>query len=191
MTRLAAAEADMADPEEPLLTWGYHPAFFGPLTRDDVDGISTRRPIFVWGRSCHEFTMNSAALEKASVTQQLVAGWSESEKAQSNFAEGHFWEQGGFAVLPHIGSAVASPVKFQAGLELMRDYMHAKGVTFGNEPGGIFSKPAQDAVTRLCRRPPCPSAGHSSPTARPCARCRTTMRSSFATPRPSKAGTAA
>lgn len=149
MTRLAAAEAKLDDPDEPLLTWGYHAAFYGPLTRTDLDKISRTRPVFAWARSCHEFILNSAAMEKGGVTEEVMAGWSQSAKAQSSYENGHFWEQGGFAVLPLIASMVADPDKFRSGLELMRDYMHAKGVTYGNEPGGILAKPVQDAVNAV------------------------------------------
>ena len=31
----------------------------------------------------------------------------------------------------------------------MREYLHAKGVTWGNEPGGILAKPVQDAVNAV------------------------------------------
>lgn len=149
MTRLAAAESALDDPDEPLLTWGYHAAFYGPLTRADLDTISTTRPVFAWARSCHEFILNTAAMEKAGVTEELMAAWSQSAKDQSSFQDGHFWEQGLFAVLPNIAPMVADPDKFRAGLELMRDYMHAKGVTYGNEPGGILAKPVQDAVNEV------------------------------------------
>jgi hypothetical protein len=77
-------------------------------------------------------------------------------KAQSSFEAGHFWEQSMFAVLPFIAAMVASPEKMQAGLELTRDYMHTKGITFGNEPGGILSKPVQDAVNAVFSSPSMP-----------------------------------
>jgi predicted amidohydrolase YtcJ len=44
-----------------LLTWGYHHYFHGELTKADLDGISTTRPIIVWHRSAHEFFLNSVA----------------------------------------------------------------------------------------------------------------------------------
>ncbi|WP_170603460.1 amidohydrolase [Ruegeria arenilitoris] len=156
MTRLAKAESELSDPSEPLLTWGYHAAFYGPLTRSDLDSISGERPIFAWARSCHEFVLNSAALSKAGVTKELVESWSESEQSQSNFEDGHFWEQGLFAVLPNIAPMIANPDKFRSGLLTMRDYMHAKGVTFGNEPGGILAKPIQDAVNAVMSAPSMP-----------------------------------
>jgi len=155
-SRLAEAVSRRGDPDDPVLTWGYHPAFYGPLTREDLDAISTSTPILVWGRSCHEMTLNSVALERAGVTQDLVDGFSESSGAQSNFAEGRFWEQGMFSVLPSIASMVATPERLHAGLEISRDFMHSKGITIGNEPGGILAKPVQDGVNAVFSSPDMP-----------------------------------
>jgi predicted amidohydrolase YtcJ len=154
--RLTAAVAAQTDPDAPVLTWGYHPAFYGALSRAELDAISGTRPILVWGRSCHEFFLNSATLERAGLTPEAYDAFPESAKAQSNLVDGHFWEQGMFAILPHIATMVASPERLQAGLELSRDYMHAKGITIGNEPGGILAKPVQDGVNAVFASPDMP-----------------------------------
>lgn len=156
MTRLNRAVSNSSDPNEPVLSWGYHPSFFGPLTRADLDTISTSTPVLIWGRSCHEMFLNSAALERGGVTETVWSGFSPSEKVQSNLEEGHFWEQGLFAVLPYIASMAATPERLQAGLELCRDYMHSKGITIGNEPGGILSKAVQDGVNAVFSNPDMP-----------------------------------
>ncbi|OBV12162.1 amidohydrolase [Erythrobacter dokdonensis] len=144
------------DPAEPLLTWGYHPAFYGELTRAELDKVSPERPVIVWGRSCHEMFLNTAALALGKVTREVVDGFSASAKEQSSFEKGHFYEQGLFAVLPFIAGFVASPERLRAGLELIRDYMHAKGITFGNEPGSILAKPVQDGVNAVFSSPDMP-----------------------------------
>jgi predicted amidohydrolase YtcJ len=155
--RLIAGEKRLKDPSEPLVTWGYHPSFFGKLTRAELDKISTKRPIVVWGRSCHEFIFNTAALKTGNVTEELVAGWSASAREQSNLDEGHFWEQGMFAVLAtRIATLIATKQKLESGLELARDYMHAKGITIGNEPGGILVKSIQDGVNQVFSQPSMP-----------------------------------
>lgn len=151
IARLSAAVAK-GDQNEPLLTWGYHPAFYGELSRAELDKISTKRPILVWGRSCHEIYLNAVALERGKVTQAMVDGFAPTAKKQSDFQRGLFYEQGMFAVLPAIASMIATPERMQSGLEISRDYMHAKGVTFGNEPGGIMSKPVQDGVNAVFGR---------------------------------------
>lgn len=153
--RLTAAAA-RSDPDEPVLTWGYHPAFFGPLTRRDLDAISATRPLLVWGRSCHEFFFNTATLERGGLTLEAHQAFPASARAQSNYDDGHFWEQGLFAALPYVAGMVASPERLRAGLELSRDYMHAKGITIGNEPGGILARPVQDGVNGVFSSPDMP-----------------------------------
>lgn len=149
MTRLADAEKKMEDTEEPLVTWGYHPSFYGPLTKADLDKISTTRPVFAWLRSCHEIVMNSVALNKYGVNEELIRTWGETPQKQSVLEEGRFWEQGMFAVAPKIATVLATPEKLKTGLDISRDYMHSKGITFGNEPGGILVKPLQDGVNAV------------------------------------------
>lgn len=156
MKRLAAAVAARTNPDEPVLSWGYHPAFYGPLIRSDLDSISKTTPILVWGRSCHEMFLNSATLQRAKLSEEAFSAFSSSAKRQSNLEEGHFWEQGMFAILPYVATMVASPQRLQEGLELSRDYMHAKGVTIGNEPGGILAKPVQDGVNAVFSSPDMP-----------------------------------
>lgn len=154
--RLTQIVGARTNPDETVLTWGYHPAFYGQLTRTELDAISKTTPIIVWARSCHEMFLNSAAIAKGGVTEEIVAAFSESAARQSNLEEGHFWEQGLFAVMPHIAGMVATPERLRAGLELSRDYMHAKGITIGNEPGGILAKPVQDGVNAVFSSPDMP-----------------------------------
>ncbi|MFK7878123.1 amidohydrolase [Roseobacter sp.] len=156
LERLTKAVERRSNPSEPVVSWGYHPAFYGPLTRENLDAISSIQPILVWARSCHEMILNSAALEMGGVTQDVVDGFAATEQAQSRFLEGRFWEQGLFAVLPFIASIAATPERLQSGLELTRDYMHGKGITFGNEPGGILARPVQDGINAVMSSPDMP-----------------------------------
>jgi predicted amidohydrolase YtcJ len=149
MTRLTAAEKRMKDPEDALVTWGYHPSFYGVLTRADLDKISTTRPVIAWLRSCHELVLNTAAMKKCGIIEAFVNGLAESPKKQSNLAEGHFWEQGFFAVGGKVAPLIATPERIRKGLYIVRDYLHVKGITFGNEPGGVLVKPLQDAVNAV------------------------------------------
>jgi hypothetical protein len=145
LKKLAAANARMKDPNQLLLTWGYHHYFHGKLAKADLDAISATRPIIVWHRSAHEFYLNSAAEKKFGITKAWWDKLPDGAKKQSDFANGHYWEQGWFAVLPLTAAAVASPARLRAGLELVKNYYHANGVTLGAEPGGIAVKNAQDA----------------------------------------------
>ncbi len=145
LVRLAEADRERSDPNELLLTWGFHHYFHGKLTKSDLDTISSTRPIIVWHRSAHEVIVNTAASKKFGITRELYDTLNASQKQQSNFDEGHYWEQGVFGVLPLLGKAIASPIRLQDGLKFVEAYLHANGVTLGCEPGGVLSKPMQDA----------------------------------------------
>src|SRR5271156_1409479 len=74
MAALRAVEKGMRDPNETLFTWGYHQYFHGIVRRQDLDSITTPRPIVVWHRSCHEMIFNTAALNKFGITKESVTG---------------------------------------------------------------------------------------------------------------------
>lgn len=154
--RLTAANAKLEDPQEMLLTWGYHHIFHRKLTRADLDKISDKRPIIVWHRSCHEFILNTKALELIGVDEAFVSAMPEAAQKQSNFKEGHFLEGGMFAIVPKLLPAIATPERFRAGLDFTVKYYHANGVTLGSEPGGIYSKQSQDAQNEVLSPPQTP-----------------------------------
>jgi predicted amidohydrolase YtcJ len=106
LERLTAAEAALEDPDEALVTWGYHHYFHGELNKADLDAISTTRPIIVWHRSAHEFFLNSVAEENYGVTKEWFDKLPDSTKKQSDFDNAHYWEQGFFALLPQIAPAL-------------------------------------------------------------------------------------
>lgn len=144
LQRLSEAEASLTNPDEVLLTWGYHHYFHGELKKSDLDAISATRPIIVWHRSGHEFYLNTAGEKKYGITHEWYEKQNASVKKQSDFANAHYWEQGAFAIMPLIAPAIAAPDRVKAGLEFVKTYFHANGVTLGCEPGGIASKKMQD-----------------------------------------------
>jgi hypothetical protein len=145
LNRVAEANARVKDADEVLITWGYHQYFHGKLTKQDLDKISTTRPIIVWHRSGHEFYLNTAAEKRFGVTKEWFDKQTPSVKKQSDFPNAHYWEQGAFAVGPLIAPALATPQRLRAGLEFVKTYYHANGVTLGCEPGGVAVKKLQDA----------------------------------------------
>ena len=156
LQRLTEANRSLQDPEAVLLTWGFHHYFHGKLTRADLDKISATRPIIVWHRSAHEFILNSATMKKFGVNKEWFATLKGSALEQSDFEEAHYWEQGAFAVMPLIGSAIATPARLRQGLEFVEEYFHANGITRGCEPGGLLSKALQDAQNAVLSDPATP-----------------------------------
>ncbi|MDB5655035.1 MAG: Amidohydrolase-like [Tardiphaga sp.] len=71
VARLQQAEAEMTDPAAPLFAWGFDPLHIGghSLTRQDLDRVSTTRPIMVVHASFHISNVNSLVLERAELNR--------------------------------------------------------------------------------------------------------------------------
>ncbi len=63
--RLQAADAALADPDAPLIAWGFDPIFFGErrMSAADLDRVSTRRAIGVFHASLHFLNVNSFVVD--------------------------------------------------------------------------------------------------------------------------------
>ncbi len=116
--RLTAAEQTLTDPGEWLLSWGYHKLWHGPLDRAALDTISATRPIVVWQRSCHEFFLNTAAIEKLGLTAEQMTGHGAASE-MVDFNAGHWWESGTYLVLVALSPILMSPQRIAAGLHQM------------------------------------------------------------------------
>ncbi|MFT3802408.1 MAG: amidohydrolase [Burkholderiaceae bacterium] len=68
IAKMKSIDASEPDPKTPMLVWGLDPAAQGGhLHRDELDGISKVRPIFVISYAPHFSYLNSAALEYSKV----------------------------------------------------------------------------------------------------------------------------
>ncbi|MFT5608060.1 MAG: putative amidohydrolase YtcJ [Pseudoalteromonas tetraodonis] len=124
--------------EDVLFSWGYHQYFHGDLSRAALDEISASRPIVVWHRSCHEFYLNTAAIEKYGITQKEIDAAGDEVAKQSNIQRGHFYENGAFQyIVQLIMPDLASPTRLLSGLSQMIEILHSNGVTAFNEPGAL------------------------------------------------------
>jgi predicted amidohydrolase YtcJ len=142
--RLAEAETGLDDPDEWLISWGYHELWHGVVNREILDTVSSTRPIGIWQRSCHEWFMNTAAIERLELTPDSVAG----RGAVSDMVDldtGHAWEVGFFnLVLPKVSGVLLDPDRMTFGLRQMAAYLHQHGVTAFNEPGIVWrSEPVE------------------------------------------------
>lgn len=65
--RLQQVTASLADPLQPVVAWGFDPIYFGErrVTRQDLDRVSTQRPVAVMHASGHITNANTRALEMA------------------------------------------------------------------------------------------------------------------------------
>lgn len=132
--RLAAADRGLSDRNEWLFSWGYHQLWHGPLDRESLDTISTRRPIVVWQRSCHEWFLNTTAIDALGLTAAAMSGHGVASD-MVDFGAGHWWETGMNLLLPALSPVFMTPQRLAAGLRQLVAYLHRNGVTAINEPG--------------------------------------------------------
>ena len=166
--RLTEAEQRTKDPGEWLFSWGYHKLWHGPLDRSALDAVSTTRPIAVWQRSCHEWYLNSAAIDTLGLTEEAMAGQGPASD-MVDLAAGHWWESGMNLLLPTLAPVFMSPQRVADGLRQLVAYLHANGVTAINEPGIMGRSNRGSSISRswvpttrpFCRR------SWSTPAARP------------------------
>jgi len=132
--RLRDAEQAIAGAHDWLFTWGYHRLWHGHLDRRVLDGVSRTRPIAVWQRSCHEWFLNSAAIESLGITASAMADQGPAS-AMVDVDAGHWWESGMNLLLPALSPHFLTTDRIAAGLRQMVAYLRRNGVTAFNEPG--------------------------------------------------------
>lgn len=148
--RLLKALGEHQDKSQPFVTWGYHHYLHGDkMSRAYLNRHAPDFPVIVWHRSCHEFYLNDAALQRAGIDAAFVDGFTPSQKEQSSFEKGHFFEQGAMAILGKVAPLMTSPAQFKTGLEFTERYYHRAGITVCCEPGGFFSKPMQEMINSV------------------------------------------
>jgi hypothetical protein len=107
-----------------LFSWGWHALWHGPLSRERLDMLVGDRPTAIWQRSCHEWILNSAALDAIGLTCVLTQGFGLASE-QLDWERGHFYENGFMIVLakyllPHF----MTRERFHLGLKQLVEYIH-------------------------------------------------------------------
>ncbi len=140
--RLAQLVAE--DATDPLICWGHHELFHGPLDREILDGIAPDRALLVWQRSFHEIFANTAALkwmgfdtqEKFSAALAAIGA----DPAQSSFDHGMFSETGLAVALAKLQPVLLTPEKLANGFAGLKQMMAERGVTTTSDMAtGIFA----------------------------------------------------
>lgn len=71
LERLRALDAELSDPDQQLIVWGFDPIYFSGerLSARHLDLVSKTRPIFVFHASSHLATVNTALMEREGFAQ--------------------------------------------------------------------------------------------------------------------------
>lgn len=113
-----------------VLVWGYHQAWHGALTKEDLNSVTNTIPLLIFHRSGHEFYLNDVAMEKYGVDTDKFES-----KDQIDPKNNHFWERG-FQELKtkFISPVYADKERISLGLKRMSQMMLQNGITAMTEP---------------------------------------------------------
>ncbi|WPB85794.1 amidohydrolase [Sediminicoccus rosea] len=130
----------------------------GDLSRTELDGISTTRPIFVWYTNGHDAAVNSAALRAANIPEDIGAlpGGGHFGRGPDGRLDGRVFEMSAMLKVVSVGLPRITP---QLATQAINRYMQAAaatGNTLLHEPGTMksewiegFSQIAATAPLRL------------------------------------------
>ena len=122
--RLREIEGSLADPAEPLITWGYHEIWHGPVHRQALNRISATRPVVVWQRSFHALYANDAALRWMDLDEETLE-----RHPQIDAGIGHFFETGLGVANTRMAPYLLDRERFRDGLRRVRQAVHHGGHT--------------------------------------------------------------
>ncbi|CAN1489050.1 COG1574 Predicted metal-dependent hydrolase with the TIM-barrel fold [Flavobacteriaceae bacterium] len=118
-------EAELKDPIEPLVVWGFMEPFHGDISRKELDGISSTRPIMIWQYSAHVMWLNTAGLKYLKITEKETKG-----NSQIDYAAGKFVEAGFFnVVVPKWAPTIRNDEVMKTNMLKLRDLVHMGGLT--------------------------------------------------------------
>lgn len=142
--RMRRYESEMKDPNAPILIWGWDvPAMGRHLTRQDLDKISTTRPVLVWDASQHHGYVNSALIAQKKIPSDLkIVGVGRDEKGELN---GQFLgvPAASYVILPLLASKLA-PAEASRLMRWLIDLNRRNGITTTTDHSmGIFSVDAE------------------------------------------------
>ena len=124
LARLREIEGSLADPAEPLITWGYHEIWHGPVHRQALNRISATRPVVVWQRSFHALYANDAALRWMDLDEETLE-----RHPQIDAGTGHFFETGLGVANTRMAPYLLDRERFRDGLRRVRQAVHHGGHT--------------------------------------------------------------
>lgn len=133
LDRIADASTKLSGPGETLFTWGHEPRIHGAVGRSELDKASPRRAVVVWNRTGDTLIFNSAALGKYAITEGIPA------QARYSGAQQE-------AVLPLVAKDLFTPRRFAAGMQALRRWLPASGITAIVHPGAQTAMAPQHSI---------------------------------------------
>jgi predicted amidohydrolase YtcJ len=131
---------------EPLIAYGYHNLVQGDLIRQDLDTVSTSRPIIVWHYSAHDFYLNTHALAWAEVEPSLHQQYEGIALDKEGLLTGRIYEDATEFLLAKLGFHLLTPSNIGRGFNGFETMLAKAGVTSVAELGyGLFNQKLEDS----------------------------------------------
>lgn len=133
--------------DSPLILYGYHNLVQGDIDRNDLDAISTTRPIIIWHYSGHDFYMNSAALDLFKIKPEMHQTYEGVALDSDGELTGRIFEDAVAPLLPKLAPYLLNPTHIEKGFNGFEKLLAEGGVTTIAEMGyGIFGREFENKV---------------------------------------------
>lgn len=138
LAEVAAIDA-ASPPGQPVFIYGYHNLVHGDLTKNDLDAITTERPLIIWHYSSHDFYLNSAALKWARVDASWAQKYHGVDLGTDGTPTGRIYEDAALPIFMTFGPILLSPQHLATGFDGFSHMLRQAGVTTIAEMGyGLF-----------------------------------------------------
>ena len=138
------------EPGEPLIAYGYHNLIQGDIVRQDLDSVSTTRPILVWHYSAHDFYLNTEALKWAEIDPSLHQRYEGIALDQNGELTGRVYEDATQHLFTKLSFHILTPTNIGKGFSGFEAMLAKAGVTSVAELGyGLFNKTLEDTYYLL------------------------------------------
>jgi len=145
LERLKELDKDL-DVGEPLIAYGYHNLVQGDLTRQDLDTVSTTRPILIWHYSGHDFYLNTNALMWADIEPSLHQKFEGIALDMNGELTGRIYEDATQFLFTKLNSHILTPSNISKGFSGFETMLAKAGVTSVAELGyGLFNQTLEDS----------------------------------------------
>jgi predicted amidohydrolase YtcJ len=151
IARLRTAKAGLSDPTQPLTGWALDPIYFDNrrMTRQDLDRVTTGRPIGIMHASGHIMNVNSRALELAGMLRPGV-NHPGVPLGPDGLPTGEMKGPDAMTPLgPHVGLDRGLLASDEPGLRAFARLCVRKGVTTAADLANLLPQPAVEMMRRV------------------------------------------
>ncbi len=150
VARLREAEAELKDPAQPLLAWGFDPIYFGDarMTVRHLNRVSATRPVVVLHASGHLMNVNSAMQQAAGIDADTpVDGIAKDDDGQPS---GELQELAAmFLVYKIIGNVFSEAGQSEEGIRNFGKVAQQAGVTTAADLANALTESAVANLSRV------------------------------------------